>query len=237
MSISRSQMEDILGNALDEMEKYSKLVNLDLRNSEMLSNATKWSSKSSEEKDESGQPLFNEDLDKSEELLRQENVINAIQEITDAILEGATLNQILVMVMETIYTSFNFTRVMFCLINKSRTSINARFGFGSDVETLTQRLSIPVGGKDAFSRALNEHKDLIIEDIKTSDAEEYLPKWYRDEFAKKSMIVFPIVVKNIPMGLIYVDSVAPISLHDENRLSTIKTLRNQVVLAIKQSSS
>ncbi|VAW64279.1 hypothetical protein MNBD_GAMMA10-653, partial [hydrothermal vent metagenome] len=55
------------------------------------------------------------------------------------------------MVMETIYTGFNFHRVMFCFINKGRTSINARFGFGPDVEAIISRFSIPNGGEDIFN--------------------------------------------------------------------------------------
>ena len=238
ITISRGQMDDILTNAVDEMEKYAQLVNLDLKDSRLFSKANSWASRgAADENGTSSNDASISETSASEELARQENILHAIQEITDAILEGASLNDILVMVMETIYSGFGFTRVMFCFINKPRTSIVARFGFGRDVEALTQRLSIPLGGEnDIFNRALNQGKDLVIEDTESKSCKELIPAWYRESYAKKSMLVYPIIVKNIPMGVLYIDSIAPISIGDESRLSMIKTLRNQIVLAIRQNT-
>ncbi|MCW9014970.1 MAG: HDOD domain-containing protein [Gammaproteobacteria bacterium] len=238
VTISRAQMDDIVSNAVNEMQKYAQLVNLDLKQSTLFSRASSWSSKTENNAtDTSNNDAIISETSASEELSRQQNILHAIQEITDAILEGASLNDILVMVMETIYSGFGFTRVMFCFINKSRTSIIARFGFGRDVEILTQRFSIPLGGeKDIFNQALTQCKDLVIEDVNSTDCKDLIPDWYRDKYAKNSMLVYPIVVKNIPMGILYIDSITPISIGDESRLSMIKTLRNQIVLAIRQST-
>ena len=230
MSISRSQMENILTTALDEMQKYAKLVNLNLNSSDIFKKANKWTP--------SGENN-SEDKDTKEENYRipeqQNQIIDAIQEITDAILEGAPLNDILIMVMETIYSSFKFHRVMFCFINKGKTSISARFGFGPNIEEIINRFSIPNGGDDIFNLSLKEAKDLTIEDTKSEDSKTLIPEWYRKKFAKKSLLVYPIIVKNIPIGLVYIDSIAPVSVADESKLGPIKTLRNQIVLAIRQA--
>ena len=232
MSISRSQMEEILSDALDEMEKYAKLVNLDLGKSDIFKKANKWTPSDYNE----NSVIATDESPPLSQIPDQDNqIINAIQEITDAILEGAPLNDILIMVMETIFTSFNFHRVMFCFINKGRTSISARFGFGPNVEEIINRFSIPNGGEDIFNLSLKQAKDLIIEDTSSDEAINLLPSWYREKYTKKSMLVYPIVVKNIPIGLLYIDSIAPISVTDEPRLGPIKTLRNQIVLAIRQA--
>jgi len=229
MTISRSQMEEILTNAIDEMEKYAKLVNLDLGKSEIFNKATKWSPSKTSDSNINDAPAPTSIPEQGNQ------IIEAIQEITDAILDGAPLNNILVMVIETIFTSFNFHRVMFCFINKGRTSINARFGFGPNIEEIINRFSIPNGGDDIFNQSLKQAKDLIIEDTSADDAHKLIPGWYRDKFARKSMLVYPIIVKNIPIGLLYVDSIAPISIADESRLSPVRTLRNQIILAIRQA--
>jgi len=237
MSISRSQMEIILSDAINEMEKYAKLVNLDLGKSEIFNNATKWTPTKSNDKDtetESLETSKNKLGDKKNQI-QNNQIIEAIQEITDAILDGAALNNILIMVMETIFTSFNFHRVMFCFINKGRTSISARFGFGPNIEEIINRFSIPNGGDDIFNQSLKQAKDLVLEDTSDSSSKQLLPSWYREKFAKKSLLVYPIVVKNIPIGLLYIDSIAPISISDESRLTPIRTLRNQIILAIRQS--
>lgn len=233
MDISCSQMEEILSNSLSEMEKYAQLVNLDLSQSSIFKKAHKWvpSEKGEvENTSEKIEPPLNSYI-----LENQGQIIDAIQEITDSILEGAPLNDILVMVLETIFISFNFHRIMFCFINKGRTSISARFGFGPNIEEIINRFNLPNGGNDIFNMSLKQAKDLIIEDTKSVDSKNLLPEWYRKKFAKKSLLVYPIMVKNIPIGLIYIDSIAPISVSDETRLGPIKTLRNQIVLAIRQS--
>ena len=233
MSITRSQMEDILENALIEMEKYAQLVNLDLGSSNIFKKANDWIP-SETDLTLTGDSSNNDELNNT--LDQQQTILNAIQEITQAILDGAPLNQILVMVMETIYSNLNFHRVIFCFINKGRTSINARYGFGPDIETIVERFSIPNGGDDIFNLSLKQAKDLIIEDIPSGKADNLLPKWYKDKYTKKSMMVCPIVVKNIPMGVLYADSILPITEKDVNRLNQVKTLRNQIILAIRQSS-
>jgi len=233
MAISRSQMENILENALIEMEKYAQLVNLDLGSSNIFKKANDWIP-SDTDLTITGDSSANESLNKT--LDQQQVILNAIQEITQAILDGAPLNQILVMVMETIYSNLNFHRVIFCFINKGRTSINARYGFGPDIEAIVERFSIPNGGDDIFNLSLKQAKDLIIEDIPSGRADNLLPKWYKDKYTKKSMLVCPIVVKNIPMGVLYADSILPISDKDVNRLNQVKTLRNQIILAIRQAN-
>jgi len=239
ISISRGQMEEILSNSIDEMKKYAKLVDLDLTDSAIFKKANNWTpQKKDEASDTLDEVTAEREKAKSEEETRRENIIHAIQEITETTLENGSFNDILVMVMETIFTGFGFSRVMFCFINRSRTSINARFGFGGDAETIINRLSIPLGGdKDIFNQALKQHKDLIITDVNDDECKNLIPSWYRQEYSKKSMLVYPIVVKNIPLGILYIDSITPASFCDDTQLSLIKTLRNQITLAIRLSSN
>ena len=239
LTISRGQMEDIISNAMDEMSKYAKLVNLDLGDSQLFKNAAKWSSKDIEEVlEEAEHDVTDIHQATAEELARQERLVCAMQEITDAILEGAPLNSILVMIMETIFTGLNFTRVTFCFINKSRTAIEARFGFGPDLEPIIDRLSIPTGGdRDIFNQALKLNQDMRIEDMQSVDAQGLMPKWYIEKYARKSMLVYPIIVKNIPMGILFIDNINPISMIDEKKLNMARTLRNQIVLAIRNAAN
>lgn len=231
LNVSRSQMESILEDSLNEMEKYAKLVNLDLGSSNIFLKANQWTPGGATKHDNESTSASS-----TENIFPQQNqIIDAIEEITDAILEGAPLNDILIMVMETIFSSFNFHRVMFCFLTKGRTSISARFGFGPDVETIINRFSIPHGGDDIFNLSLKQAKDLIIEDTSAKQAQTLLPRWYQEKYAKKSLMVYPIMVKGKAIGLLYIDSIAPICVADETRLGPIKTLRNQIILAIRQA--
>jgi len=72
-------------------------------------------------------------------------------------------------------------------------------------------------------------------DTSAAEAVNLIPGWCRKNYAKKFLLVYPFAVKNIPVGLLYIDYIFPITAADENHLEPVKTLRNQVVLAICQA--
>ncbi|VAW71563.1 hypothetical protein MNBD_GAMMA10-2785, partial [hydrothermal vent metagenome] len=59
-----------------------------------------------------------------------------------------------------------------------------------------------------FNLSLKQSKDLIIKDVSADKSHRLLPRWYKEKYAKKSMMVYPIVVKNISMGLLYINSIS-----------------------------
>ena len=64
-----------------------------------------------------------------------------------------------------------------------------------------------------------------------------IPEWYRKGINAGTFVIFPLCIKGNPVAMIYSDAdhageiVIP-----EKELSLLRTLRNQAVLAIKQSS-
>ena len=64
----------------------------------------------------------------------------------------------------------------------------------------------------------------------------HIPDWFGQAVPAETFILFPLVIRNTPVGLIYADKArAGELLIPENILSLLRALRNQAVLAIKQS--
>ena len=63
-----------------------------------------------------------------------------------------------------------------------------------------------------------------------------LPAWYRGQINAPAFLLLPLQIKGTPFGLIYADqaSASDIAL-DEKELALLKTLRNQAVMAFRQS--
>jgi hypothetical protein len=78
--------------------------------------------------------------------------------------------------------------------------------------------------------------DIIITDIDDPKIAGKIPDWYRKTVIAKTFVLLPLLIKGKAVGLIYCDRdraggiVIP-----EKELSLMKTLRNQALLAIKQS--
>ena len=67
-----------------------------------------------------------------------------IQDITDAMVESVKLNEILRMVLETMYRGLGFNRVVFCLRDARTETLTGRFGLGVGVETVVPLFKVPL---------------------------------------------------------------------------------------------
>ncbi len=107
------------------------------------------------------------------------------------------------------------------------------------VDGIIRRFKLPLGGrKDIFDVALTRGADILISDIRDPKISGHIPDWFGKAVAAETFILFPLVIKNAPVGLIYADKAGAGELAiPENILSMLRALRNQAVLAIKQAPS
>ena len=90
--------------------------------------------------------------------------------------------------------------------------------------------------QDIFEVALTRGADILISDIRDPKICDHIPDWFGRTVPAETFILFPLVIRNKPVGLIYADkALAGELLIPENILSLLRALRNQALLAIKQS--
>ncbi|MDP2829068.1 MAG: HDOD domain-containing protein [Sulfuricellaceae bacterium] len=158
-----------------------------------------------------------------------------IQDIGNSLVEGRSLNDIMHMILETMYTSIGFSRVLLCLKDGRQNIMSARSGFGADTNQIIKSFRFPMAfSPDVFHVCLKNNVDIIIEDIDDPKIRERIPDWYRKAVTAQTFVLFPIVVKNNPIAMIYADrpKAGDIKL-PEHELGLLRVLRNQAVLAIK----
>lgn len=243
IDLTPKQLNGYIERAVENVQEYATIFNLNLAQSSFIKNIENWldgqqatgqnptsqtKPKAEDEKFIAGQ---------SETKNRSIDLINSVQEISDSIIDGASLNDAMIMVIETIYRGFDFNRVIFCMINRKNASVDARFGFGQDIDELIKDFKIPISRvPDIFNLALTKHQDYVIDNIDDPDIANLVPDWYRQKMLTKSLIVYPVVINKVAMGFIYADNNTPTRLSKHEHLSIIKTLRNQVIMAIRQNS-
>jgi len=124
-----------------------------------------------------------------------------------------------------------------CIKDGRRNAMCGKFGFGDDVQRLVKAFDFSLAGQpDVFLVALQNNADILISDIDDSKIATRIPAWYRRHVPAHTFVLFPIIVKGKPVGLIYADRphAGDITI-PEKELSLLKSLRNQAVLAIRQS--
>ena len=169
-----------------------------------------------------------------------QSVLSAgIQDISNSLVEDFTLNDILRIILETMYRAMGFKRVLLALRDPRTGLMTGRFGLGPDVAELTRQFHFPLSAQvnDVFLLATGRGLDIIITDIDDPKIADKVPKWYRERIPAKTFVLFPLTMKGRPVALIYCDrdKAGSISI-PEKELTLLKTLRNQALLAIKQAA-
>jgi serine/threonine protein kinase len=163
-----------------------------------------------------------------------------IQDITNSLVGDFQLNDVLRMILETMYRGIGFTRVLLCIREAGGHSLKGRFGFGPDIDAILRRgFQVPLApAKDAFYAAISNGADIHIENVDDERIRNHIPDWYRALVpSARSIALFPVTVNKKPVALFYGDSDAAGRLAFEGgELNLLKTLRNQAVLAIRQRS-
>ncbi len=185
-------------------------------------------------------PTMIEDRPEEASLGRRQAVLaSGVQDITQALVGEFELNDILRIIMETMFRGIGFKRVMLCIRAAGGTELRARFGFGADVEGIIRDgFAIPLGGaRDVYFAAISTGTDIVLQDLADAKIAPHVPAWYRGRVQARGMMLFPIMLNKRPVALIYADSdrAEVLSLAPEE-LNLLKTLRNQALLAIRQKA-
>jgi eukaryotic-like serine/threonine-protein kinase len=160
-----------------------------------------------------------------------------IQDISNTLVEDYQLNDILRIILETMYRAMGFRRVLLCVRDARANAMVGRFGFGPDSTEVLKGFRFPMNGApDVFLAALGKGVDILISNIDDDHIKARVPAWYRKAVTAKTFVLLPLNIKGNAVALIYADREAPGDIViPEKELSLLRTLRNQAVLAIKSS--
>ncbi len=167
---------------------------------------------------------------------RKQQLQTGLQDISNIMLDDFTLDDILGKILETIYQGIGFDRVVIFFKDPRSGQMQARYALGQMASTITKNVFFrpEPSARDLFNVALFENKDLYIHDVAAPDLNASKPEWFRGDIASASFVVLPIVINQKEIGLIYGGHNQAGNHLDKNQLNTLKTLRNQAALAIKQ---
>ncbi|MGZ8263193.1 MAG: protein kinase domain-containing protein [Burkholderiales bacterium] len=170
---------------------------------------------------------------------RKAALFNGIQDITTTLMGEFKLNDVLREILETMYRSMGFTRVLLFVRDPVTNALKSRLGLGDRVDDIIAGgFSISIGlPRDVFQAAVVNGADVFIENVNAESIRKHIPDSYRKAIPASSFALFPIVIKGKPVGLLYGDcDVENAMRFSTEELSLLKTLRNQAVIAIKQSA-
>ncbi len=249
-NVSEKKLATMLETSLNDLSQRAGFLGIVAGKSLLLKRIRKWSEadptsikvSSVEENAMDGVTLL--DTVTPEEAIAQtaahrdpEAILTAgIQDVTNTLIEDYMLNDVLQMVLETIYRSLGFKHTLIFIRDNKKNVMLGRFGFGEHIDTIMPHLKFSLSFvPDVFHLAIDKGLDIVIGDVNAATISDKIPKWYRDAIEAQCFLLLPVMVNKKAIGLIYADMQEANSLQiSERQLSLLRTLRNQAVLAIKQ---
>ena len=165
-----------------------------------------------------------------------QTLTDGIQYITNAMVEDFKLNDVLRMILETMFRAMGFQRITFCMRDARPDALVGRFGLGSDVDAVVKSFSVALNATppDLFAAVCLRGADTMISNATEARITDRLPAWYRKSVNAPTFLLLPLVIKGKPFGLIYADKREKGGLAlDQKELAL---LRNQAVMAFKQAT-
>jgi len=165
-----------------------------------------------------------------------------IQDITNSMVaDSFKLNEVLRMVLETMFRALHFRRVIFCLRDPKTETLTGRFGLGDRASDFAPVFKVPLrlgpGARpDLFTAVCLKGADTLITDASSPSIASRVPEWHRVTVRAPAFLLLPMAMKGSPFALIYADKATPGELElDEKELNLLRTLRNQAVMAFRQA--
>jgi serine/threonine protein kinase len=164
-----------------------------------------------------------------------------IHDITNTMAgEQFRLNEVLRMILETMYRAMSFQRVIFCLRDPRAEALLGRFGLGAQADVLSRSFRIDLkrsAAPDLLAAVCIKNADTLIADARAPHIAQRLPAWYAKDVNAASFLLLPMVMKGAPFALIYADKAEAGALAlGERELALLRTLRNQAVMAFRQTA-
>lgn len=236
--ITREQISRVVGAAVKDLLKEAAVLNVDLMKSSFFAHVSAWSKAA-------GQvfKLLSDASDEGSAVAKScgqadtVNILNTgILDITNKLVSNHKINDVMHTILETIYRSLGFSRVLLCAVDPSVNTMRGRFGFGREIDSFATKFHFPMAGEASlFHEALQLGDYLLEPDLGADSLKGKIPNWYRKLAAAKGLLLLPLVVNKKPLGMIYADyektGKMNISAHE---LALLLSLRNQAVLAIEK---
>ena len=256
------QMDRITSQSGKDVSKYCEVYNVDLKASSLatrLSGAMVCDGEKEEpgaagtkaapdypiDSRETGPAVLDEEAGKADGLAAREDqdiiFAQGMQDVTQTILEQYEVNDVLIMILETIYRGLKgsgLTRTVLFVRDPSFPVMNARLAFGDSLKELKTWFTIPVVKRnDLFNLALRQEKLLLIKDTEKYGENGFFPSWYAERIKEPLfLILIPVMVNGRAICLIHIEGKRDAFSVSEAHFNYLRILQNQAVVAIRQKA-
>ncbi len=248
--IEPEELEQLYQDLSSKLEDYSEAMNLGFKDSPLIKRIMAWSGQQvsmipdpltvAPSVEGIVRPLISytpEKLAREERVARERILLQGIDEVAAAVARHEDMNNIVSIILETIFRGLKLSRVLFCLYDPKADTIRARSGFGDEIDDVIKSFHFKQSRSgDLFTTSLAQGRDMFV-DLSARGYISKLPSWYREIFnpLPAQFILYPVLVNSFSVGLFYGDVAEGSELLSRTHLSHMMKLRAHATKSIKRA--
>ncbi|MDQ7053627.1 MAG: HDOD domain-containing protein [candidate division KSB1 bacterium] len=176
---------------------------------------------------------FYEELNR--ELTEKVKELNTLNQFSTALLQTVDTDEIIHLLIESIYRAVNFSRVILLTPQRRKLELVVREGIGADVEHLLQVATLDLRQKGAIASSFREGKIINILNAASHLYADQVSKQELELLKCASFACVPLIVNSEARGVIVVDNHIPAEPVPDHRLNAVVTFVNQASLALQRA--
>ncbi|MGJ8620611.1 MAG: HDOD domain-containing protein [Methylophilaceae bacterium] len=250
LQVDIASLQKVLEESLKEVSARGNIVKLAAKNSQWLQRVTDYTNGSITKIDKpfdlatkaQSTPIeqrgaIEDDAQTPANKESGESILEAgIHDVINTLIGDFNLNDVLQMILETMYRGLQCHRVMLFIRDNKTQSMRARSGYGANIDKALPLFKFSLDyAADIFHLSVEKGADIVIADTRAESVTSKIPQWYKEGSTANSFLLLPIMIKEKAVGCFYADTETTHGFDETSKeLSLLRTLRNQAVLAIKQ---
>ena len=248
VEVGKEDLKKVITGSMEKVSEYASILSIKTRDSALCAGITKATGKAlpsvtvttagdpgSDKADNASESPEIETAD--EAMKRRMLLINSISEIASTLMDDYNLNNVLVMILETLYRGIGFSRVLMVVKDARTRTMQARFGFGEEIDSIIPKFRFALDGSpDILVESANSGREFVVLNTTAPEYLNRIPDWCKQLTAPRAMVLLPIVVNKAVLSLIYADCVTATSRISMEEIKLFATLTKQAALAIQQKS-
>ena len=202
IKLDTKALKEKVENAIEETREYANVLSVDLESADFFSNVTQHfggGEKTQLQQSNATKPAASEQQSAASSepetvtppADRKTFLVETITELTQAMLNNASANEVLSMVVKAIYRGLGVSRVLLMIRDPKRHMMQARSGHGHDIDAIVPNFNFKIGPQqDIFNQALRKGKEFIVLDVDHDQYRDLIPSWCRDLAKPCSILLF-----------------------------------------------
>lgn len=238
-------LREKVAQAIDATREYANVLSVDLESADFFGQVMKHfggndtdesaAERHTETSTRGSANIKDEDMVSPPPEARKSFLVDALTELTTAMVNKASPNEILAMVVKSIYQGLDMSHVLLLIRDPKRHVMQARSGHGKDLEAVLPEFGFKISKQqDIFNQALRKGKEFIVLDVDHEQYKNLVPSWCRDLVKPYSVLLFPIMANGNCIGMVYADQTDGYATISADEFKLLVTLVQQSSLAIQQ---